>query len=160
MVRGDVSMSGIERLPQVRRISFRILREVLCRRGSPGRWTCGVWRRRDTCRDVLASPRDRARWPPSCFRTGVHQPTTRHAECQFCSEDPETDRTRAVQHPPPPTEGRRAGSRRLAARRGGGGAGAVERIGADGSIADRKSTRLNSSHSQISYAVFCLKKKK
>src|SRR5688572_33038526 len=35
----------------------------------------------------------------------------------------------------------------------------------DGSTAelsgkDRKSTRLNSSHSQISYAVFCLKKKK
>src|SRR2546430_13700625 len=28
------------------------------------------------------------------------------------------------------------------------------------SVADRKSTRLNSSHSQISYAVFCLKKKK
>src|SRR2546430_8243345 len=27
-------------------------------------------------------------------------------------------------------------------------------------LADRKSTRLNSSHSQISYAVFCLKKKK
>src|SRR2546430_2994968 len=27
-------------------------------------------------------------------------------------------------------------------------------------IEDRKSTRLNSSHSQISYAVFCLKKKK
>src|SRR2546430_2731173 len=31
--------------------------------------------------------------------------------------------------------------------------------GADQGI-DRKSTRLNSSHSQISYAVFCLKKKK
>src|SRR2546430_10314803 len=33
---------------------------------------------------------------------------------------------------------------------------------ASGFIADtdRKSTRLNSSHSQISYAVFCLKKKK
>src|SRR2546427_5424545 len=32
----------------------------------------------------------------------------------------------------------------------------------DGAILheDRKSTRLNSSHSQISYAVFCLKKKK
>src|SRR2546430_12565776 len=30
--------------------------------------------------------------------------------------------------------------------------------GAD--LTDRKSTRLNSSHSQISYAVFCLKKKK
>src|SRR5256886_4116587 len=28
-----------------------------------------------------------------------------------------------------------------------------------GYAADRKSTRLNSSHSQISYAVFCLKKK-
>src|SRR2546427_5926209 len=28
------------------------------------------------------------------------------------------------------------------------------------STPDRKSTRLNSSHSQISYAVFCLKKKK
>src|SRR2546427_7628972 len=27
-------------------------------------------------------------------------------------------------------------------------------------LQDRKSTRLNSSHSQISYAVFCLKKKK
>src|SRR2546430_5289069 len=29
-----------------------------------------------------------------------------------------------------------------------------------GAALDRKSTRLNSSHSQISYAVFCLKKKK
>src|SRR5688572_32552807 len=33
---------------------------------------------------------------------------------------------------------------------------AVGPVGAE----DRKSTRLNSSHSQISYAVFCLKKKK
>src|SRR2546429_5199517 len=31
---------------------------------------------------------------------------------------------------------------------------------AHGSAADRKSTRLNSSHGYISYAVFCLKKKK
>src|SRR2546427_6072153 len=31
--------------------------------------------------------------------------------------------------------------------------------GQHGEKADRKSTRLNSSHSQISYAVFCLKKK-
>src|SRR3712207_8819844 len=30
---------------------------------------------------------------------------------------------------------------------------------ADAQIADRKSTRLNSSHANISYAVFCLKKK-
>src|SRR5438874_6898606 len=29
-----------------------------------------------------------------------------------------------------------------------------------GSLEDRKSTRLNSSHVEISYAVFCLKKKK
>src|SRR2546430_9337552 len=36
--------------------------------------------------------------------------------------------------------------------------GAIEKSRAD--IRDRKSTRLNSSHSQISYAVFCLKKKK
>src|SRR2546430_13619894 len=34
-------------------------------------------------------------------------------------------------------------------------------VGRDGRrLRDRKSTRLNSSHSQISYAVFCLKKKK
>src|SRR5689334_23688278 len=32
--------------------------------------------------------------------------------------------------------------------------------GGDRRRADRKSTRLNSSHSSISYAVFCLKKKK
>src|SRR2546430_8945623 len=35
-----------------------------------------------------------------------------------------------------------------------------DRIGALTLLLDRKSTRLNSSHSQISYAVFCLKKKK
>src|SRR3712207_8009121 len=29
-----------------------------------------------------------------------------------------------------------------------------------GDVADRKSTRLNSSHANISYAVFCLKKKR
>src|SRR2546427_7182146 len=36
---------------------------------------------------------------------------------------------------------------------------ALTRSAASG-LEDRKSTRLNSSHSQISYAVFCLKKKK
>src|SRR5256886_8038218 len=38
----------------------------------------------------------------------------------------------------------------------------VLHIGGQGALTqqDRKSTRLNSSHSQISYAVFCLKKKK
>src|SRR5215469_18466991 len=38
--------------------------------------------------------------------------------------------------------------------------GALERITAPDDVADRKSTRLNSSHVEISYAVFCLKKKK
>src|SRR5687768_17631857 len=39
--------------------------------------------------------------------------------------------------------------------------GQLARIGqAGGHGADRKSTRLNSSHGYISYAVFCLKKKK
>src|SRR2546427_9241520 len=33
-------------------------------------------------------------------------------------------------------------------------------LGSEQGEQDRKSTRLNSSHSQISYAVFCLKKKK
>src|SRR3712207_8320941 len=36
----------------------------------------------------------------------------------------------------------------------------LARIRALNDIADRKSTRLNSSHANISYAVFCLKKKK
>src|SRR3712207_7105122 len=33
-------------------------------------------------------------------------------------------------------------------------------VNGGGKAADRKSTRLNSSHANISYAVFCLKKKK
>src|SRR2546421_6375855 len=39
---------------------------------------------------------------------------------------------------------------------------ALEQLGKDAvmTLQDRKSTRLNSSHDQISYAVFCLKKKK
>src|SRR3712207_7335276 len=43
------------------------------------------------------------------------------------------------------------GARRRRLRRGG---------ADDGGFRDRKSTRLNSSHANISYAVFCLKKKK
>src|SRR5256885_11942223 len=35
----------------------------------------------------------------------------------------------------------------------------VERVAVEGLAGDRKSTRLNSSHLVISYAVFCLKKK-
>src|SRR2546427_1583494 len=52
-----------------------------------------------------------------------------------------------------------------AGRHAGGGGGNTLRGAESGrrscsSAKDRKSTRLNSSHSQISYAVFCLKKKK
>src|SRR5688572_31018480 len=36
----------------------------------------------------------------------------------------------------------------------------IQRLPDRAASKDRKSTRLNSSHSQISYAVFCLKKKK
>src|SRR5689334_24211999 len=42
-------------------------------------------------------------------------------------------------------------------KRGSGNAGQQQRCRRD--LPDRKSTRLNSSHSSISYAVFCLKKK-
>src|SRR5689334_23939261 len=42
----------------------------------------------------------------------------------------------------------------------GGGAGVGGQLGDEYAGPDRKSTRLNSSHSSISYAVFCLKKKK
>src|SRR2546430_4460134 len=51
----------------------------------------------------------------------------------------------------PPTEA----SREIFSRHG-----AERLVGALNDPLDRKSTRLNSSHSQISYAVFCLKKKK
>src|SRR3712207_8157384 len=43
---------------------------------------------------------------------------------------------------------------------GGRAKGGSYRIGFCGGTVDRKSTRLNSSHANISYAVFCLKKKK
>src|SRR2546430_8636304 len=43
---------------------------------------------------------------------------------------------------------------------GGGGHAVLQRFDEIEIERDRKSTRLNSSHSQISYAVFCLKKKK
>src|SRR3712207_6904459 len=55
----------------------------------------------------------------------------------------------------------RCGGPGAPASRGGGGRAArgPRRRGARGAR-DRKSTRLNSSHANISYAVFCLKKKK
>src|SRR2546430_7779714 len=52
------------------------------------------------------------------------------------------------------------GGGNAAAQRDGVRRGALRESLQDGHLGDRKSTRLNSSHSQISYAVFCLKKKK
>src|SRR3712207_6981804 len=49
---------------------------------------------------------------------------------------------------------------RLVGGAGGAAPAAAGRRAADGGAGDRKSTRLNSSHANISYAVFCLKKKK
>src|SRR3712207_7969984 len=66
-----------------------------------------------------------------------------------------------------PGRGRRLGRRRLALERADQPWLVGERGAQDGDAdrgaphrADRKSTRLNSSHANISYAVFCLKKKK
>src|SRR3712207_7252595 len=63
---------------------------------------------------------------------------------------------RARRHP------HRRGQRLLRGRqRAAHGRGEFRAVGAQpGGGADRKSTRLNSSHANISYAVFCLKKKK
>src|SRR5688572_33384571 len=63
----------------------------------------------------------------------------------------------AVQRPAHPPRGRERRDRHPRDRRAHGRAGPRRDPAAR---PDRKSTRLNSSHSQISYAVFCLKKKK
>src|SRR5438034_8405237 len=56
--------------------------------------------------------------------------------------------------------GRRAAARGRAAARTAGRVRRVSRTGRWSPAGDRKSTRLNSSHTVISYAVFCVKKKK
>src|SRR2546430_14100847 len=109
-----------------------------------------------------AAPVMSAAWPVSASRAGR---TGTEADMS-CVMGPDYDRIGDTLNPAAPVAGggapqprgrradsRRAGGRgRLAVLRALHGAGAVR--------ADRKSTRLNSSHSQISYAVFCLKKKK
>src|SRR2546430_13460271 len=61
-----------------------------------------------------------------------------------------------------PISDHRAARRAAGAGRDVLGQGETHEVPGDEEVAgkDRKSTRLNSSHSQISYAVFCLKKKK
>src|SRR3712207_7035460 len=82
------------------------------------------------------------------FRSrGEGRPAERSARSRVATEEPAA-RPRAA-----PQENRPHGApRRIAAAR------RRHRAGRDGR--DRKSTRLNSSHANISYAVFCLKKKK
>src|SRR5690348_17824676 len=59
---------------------------------------------------------------------------------------PSQERRRRARRKPPPLHPRHQHAAQAGAR--------------GGCTADRKSTRLNSSHPSISYAVFCLKKKK
>src|SRR3712207_7056371 len=66
---------------------------------------------------------------------------------------------------PPPRRGRGGGRRTAREALGASGGGGEAPRGARRAVgrlvpADRKSTRLNSSHANISYAVFCLKKKR
>src|SRR3712207_7392030 len=61
-----------------------------------------------------------------------------------------------ARRPAPPAEHRRDGGAGRRRPRGG----LRARGQGPGGTEDRKSTRLNSSHANISYAVFCLKKKK
>src|SRR5439155_24404417 len=58
------------------------------------------------------------------------------------------------------SEGGRCTARQPGTERHGGRGGVSRADVRDGDRGDRKSTRLNSSHVAISYAVFCLKKKK
>src|SRR5438874_3620480 len=58
------------------------------------------------------------------------------------------------------SEGEAAEEQSELKRGGAAGSGEVDRQVSEVTIVDRKSTRLNSSHVEISYAVFCLKKKK
>src|SRR3712207_7873753 len=64
---------------------------------------------------------------------------------------------RAPRGRPPGTDG---GDRDVGGKEGGPVHGGDEQHAVPVGLLDRKSTRLNSSHANISYAVFCLKKKK
>src|SRR5688572_32473992 len=82
-------------------------------------------------------------------------PTRRSSDLLRAEPELELDRLDALLGGPPP---------RLGFGQGGAAPSACQRQVDRGARLphrlDRKSTRLNSSHSQISYAVFCLKKKK
>src|SRR2546427_7940983 len=91
----------------------------------------------------VASP-----WRAPCRIPGLRQSSANYLlQCLDAGDQPAAAAALGLGHVPDLAEGR----------------GACRGVLADHSRefhADRKSTRLNSSHSQISYAVFCLKKKK
>src|SRR2546430_13739378 len=74
---------------------------------------------------------------------------SRAQECSGARRLPQPEQAQPPRAARAPGEGRGGGTEEVT---GGGGENHL--------TPDRKSTRLNSSHSQISYAVFCLKKKK
>src|SRR2546427_9095842 len=102
-------------------------------------WRLPVPKRRDSSRDPSARPR-----PPGLdprIRSWILLDPEQERE----DEKERRERDEQVERPPR--------DRLLDPERG------VGQEAVDAQV-DRKSTRLNSSHSQISYAVFCLKKKK
>src|SRR2546427_1994860 len=86
--------------------------------------------------------------------TRVRLGTAVHGEPQEQPDEPE--RARCDEGPLPTPRERDPGNQERCDNR----TGVRPRVEDAGRERDRKSTRLNSSHSQISYAVFCLKKKK
>src|SRR2546427_2127969 len=98
---------------------------------------------RSTVRGAVGSQTKRARHASHARVAPIDSHATPHG-------NPHPPRSRTA-FPPAPPGGHSGGGARRRPRRP---RPPVERG------ADRKSTRLNSSHSQISYAVFCLKKKK
>src|SRR5690606_40625310 len=109
-------------------------------------------------RPSSVTPSDTHTAPPALYTLSLHDalPICRRSGPPV-DRPVEGDRPRAegcgargrVDHRRPP--GAQLPAQRFEPSRGG---------GSRGSTADRKSTRLNSSHVKISYAVFCLKKKK
>src|SRR5690606_39843876 len=95
--------------------------------------------------------------PPQTYPLSLHDalPIFQRQEV----EEQGSVRIRGQRHHLPPPRGRRRRVDVLQVRRLAGPPGAVVDDLA-GDLPDRKSTRLNSSHVKISYAVFCLKKKK
>src|SRR5207302_3385807 len=105
--------------------------------------------------------------PMLCARTSIHSPSSRHrlhflSLCFFLTAPAPTEIYTLSLHDALPISGGNNPARAADAgdgflfRRGY----TVVWCGGRGSRRDRKSTRLNSSHVKISYAVFCLKKKK